>query len=55
MVAGARWGPRVRFRLGAFLPCGRSMGDDTSDCSVDAEWIMEKNDWGQQRQQKAMR
>ena len=31
------------------------MDGDTNDRSVDAEWIIKKNDWRQQRQQKSMR
>jgi len=53
MVAGARrGGTRVRFRLRAFVS---SMGDNTTDRRVDAEWIMEKKDWRQQQQQKSVR
>lgn len=55
MVAGARWEPRVLFLSLCLLSCGRLVVDIDNNCSVDAEWIMEKKDLRRQQQHKSAR
>lgn len=55
MCGGGRCAPGTK---GAFLSSGLSVlwiFDNTTDCRVDAEWIIEKKDLRQQQQQKSMR
>jgi hypothetical protein len=50
----AQGGTKGAFSSSAFVSCGRSVGDNTTDRRVDAEWIMEKKDWRQQQQQNSV-